>query len=94
MPSNSAQNQNLRLAESRLVVATAEPRLCELLFEFVDEKQRLYRCELLDAGDWGVEAHITADDRGYFAARRCASREQAEQWGRLRQRTIEGTGSR
>jgi len=92
MATTLAQNQGRHLPEGRLMVATADPRPREVLFEFVDEQHRLYRCELLDAGDSGVEAHITTNDCGYFAARRCDSREQAEQWGRLRQRTIEGAG--
>jgi hypothetical protein len=65
----------------------ATPR--ELLFEFADATQRHYRCELLDDGDRGLEAQITTEDCGYFGARRCASRQQAEQWARQRQRWLE-----
>jgi hypothetical protein len=90
MPGPTPRDQDTRLEGYRSKLVTRESKPRELLFEFVDATERRYRCELLDHGDWGVEAQIATVDFGYFAARRCPSREVAELWARQRRRTLEG----
>ena len=66
-----------------------QPRVGEFLYEFVRESDRTpVRCELLDHGQWGVEAQFFI--RGEFVmSRRFDTRALAVQWAEAERPDLE-----
>ena len=68
---------------------SSQRRPAELLFEFVRKSDRVqFRCELLDHGEYGVEARFTRQG-GLLFSRRFDTRALAVQWAEAQRPALE-----